>query len=309
MSLLTIGTVAYDAIETPYEKTDKILGGSCTYIAHSAAYFTDKVNISAVVGDDLDKKYIDGFHKHGINTEGLQIKEGEKSFFWSGKYHNNMNNRDTLITDLNVLENFDPILPSSYQDCKYLMLGNLTPAIQAKVLERLETRPKFIAMDTMNLWIDIANHDLKDIIGKTDLLIINDEEARLLTNEYSLAKAAEQILTYGLQYVIIKKGEHGALLFSKEEVFSVPGLPLKDVIDPTGAGDCFAGGLMGYLTKTDDISFENLKKALVIGSTMASFCVEKLGTEKITNLSKTQISERLNLFVKLASFDSNFNLS
>ena len=308
MSLLTIGTVAYDAIETPFVKTDKVLGGSCTYIAHAAAYFADKVNVTAVVGDDFDKQYIDNFHKSGINTEGLQIKEGEKSFFWSGKYHNNMNNRDTLITDLNVLENFDPILPASYQDCKYLMLGNLTPAIQLQVLERLETRPKFIAMDTMNLWIDIANHDLKDVIAKTDLLIINDEEARLLTNEYSLVNAAEQILAYGLKYVIIKKGEHGALVFSKDEIFSVPALPLKEVVDPTGAGDAFAGGLIGYLTKTDDSSFENLKKAVFFGSVMASFCVEKLGPDNINNLSQTQIKERLEAFTKLVNFDKDFDL-
>ncbi|MCG8475756.1 MAG: PfkB family carbohydrate kinase [Cytophagales bacterium] len=306
MSLLSIGTVAFDAIETPFGKTDKIIGGSCTYISLAASYFTPKVNISAVIGDDFPESDIRAFNERNINTEGLQIKEGEKTFFWSGKYHNDMNTRDTLQTDLNVLEDFDPVLPDSYQDCDFLMLGNLTPSIQKTVIDRMKKRPKFVAMDTMNLWMDIAMADLKKVLKMVDILIINDEEARQLSGEYSLVRAAKAIQQMGPNYLIIKKGEHGALLFNKNKIFHAPALPLEEVFDPTGAGDTFAGGFMGYLAKTGTVNFENMKKAIIFGSAMASFCVEKFGPERLLDLTPLEISERVKQFIELTDFSKEF---
>jgi len=302
MSLIIIGTVAFDAIETPFGKTDKIVGGAATYASLAASYFYNKVKIVAVVGDDFAKSDIDTFTNHGIDTEGLQIKEGEKSFFWSGKYHNDMNSRDTLITELNVLENFDPIIPESYQDCEYLMLGNLTPQVQQTVIKRLKNRPKLIVLDTMNFWMDIMMPDLLETIKLIDVLTINDEEARQLSGEYSLVKAAKKILTMGPKYLIIKKGEHGALLFHEDKVFSTPALPLAEVFDPTGAGDTFAGGFIGYLAKAGTIDFHTMKNAIVYGSALASFCVEKFGTERILNLTEEDIKSRITEFVNLSAF-------
>jgi sugar/nucleoside kinase (ribokinase family) len=303
MSLLVVGSVAFDAIETPFGKTDKIIGGAATYIGLSASYFTKKANLVAVVGGDFPKQDIELLQKHGINTEGLQIKENEKSFFWSGKYHNDMNSRDTLVTELNVLGTFDPIIPESYQDCEYLMLGNLAPAVQSAVISRLKKRPKLIVMDTMNFWMEIALDDLKNTLKQVDVLSINDEEARQLSGEYSLVKAAHKIMKMGPKYLIIKKGEHGALLFNEDHVFYAPALPLEDVFDPTGAGDTFAGGFIGYLASTKNISFENMKRAIIYGSAMASFCVEKFGTERLINLKNPEIDDRLQKFVDLVQFE------
>lgn len=302
MSLIIIGTVAFDAIETPFGKTDKIVGGAATYASLAASYFYNKVKIVGVIGDDFQQENIDKFTQHGIDTEGLQIKEGEKSFFWSGKYHNDMNSRDTLITELNVLENFDPIIPESYQDCEYLMLGNLTPIVQQTVIKRLKNRPKLIVLDTMNFWMDIMMSDLLETIKLIDVLTINDEEARQLSGEYSLVKAAKKILEMGPKYLIIKKGEHGALLFHEDKIFSAPALPLAEVFDPTGAGDTFAGGFIGYLAKVGTINFANMKNAIIYGSALASFCVEKFGTEKILDLKEEEITARVQEFVNLSSF-------
>lgn len=302
MSLLAIGTVAFDALESPFGKTDKIIGGACTYISLSASYFTKPINVVAVVGDDFPQEYIELLQNQGVDTEGLQIKAGEKSFFWSGKYHNDMNTRDTLVTELNVLADFDPIIPESYQNCEYLMLGNLTPQVQMTVLDRLKNRPKLVVMDTMNFWMEIAMDDLKEVMKKVDVLSINDEEARMLSGEYSLRKAARKIMAMGPKTLIIKKGEHGALLFQGEEVFFAPALPLEEVFDPTGAGDTFAGGFIGYLAATGDISFENMKRAIIYGSAMASFCVEKFGTERLLGLSKEEVDARVQQFVKLSGF-------
>jgi sugar/nucleoside kinase (ribokinase family) len=303
MSLLVIGTVAFDALETPFGKTDKIVGGAATYAGLAASYFYDKVKIVAVVGDDFPQQNIQEFNDHGIDTEGLQIKEGEKSFFWSGKYHNDMNTRDTIATELNVLADFDPIIPDSYQDCEYLMLGNLTPQVQQTVINRLKNRPKLIVMDTMNFWMDIAMDDLLETIKMVDVLTINDAEARQLSGEYSLVKAARKILTMGPKYLIIKKGEHGALLFGDDKVFSAPALPLADVFDPTGAGDTFAGGFIGYMAKVGTVNFNNMKNAIIFGSALASFCVEKFGTERIIDLSQVEIAARVQEFVSLATFE------
>lgn len=303
MSLIIIGTVAFDAIETPFGKTDKIVGGAATYAGLAASYFYNKAKIVAVVGDDFGDSNIKLLKNRGIDTEGLQIKSGEKSFFWSGKYHNDMNSRDTLITELNVLENFDPIIPESYQDCEYLMLGNLTPQIQRTVIERLRKRPKLIVLDTMNFWMDIMMGDLLETIKLIDVLTINDSEARQLSGEYSLVKAANKILTMGPKYLIIKKGEHGALLFHEDKIFSAPALPLADVFDPTGAGDTFAGGFIGYLAKVGTVNFNNMKNALIYGSALASFCVEKFGTERLLELDQQAIASRLQQFVQLSSFE------
>lgn len=303
MSLIIIGTVAFDAIETPFGKTDKIVGGAATYASLAASYFYNKAKIVAVVGDDFGDHNINILKKRGIDTEGLQIKAGEKSFFWSGKYHNDMNSRDTLITELNVLENFDPVIPDSYQDCEYLMLGNLTPQIQRTVIERLKNRPKLIVLDTMNFWMDIMMDDLLETIKLVDVLTINDSEARQLSGEYSLVKAANKILTMGPKYLIIKKGEHGALLFHEDKIFSAPALPLADVFDPTGAGDTFAGGFIGYLAKVGTVSFNNMKNALIYGSALASFCVEKFGTERLLELNQQLITNRLQQFVQLSNFE------
>ncbi|RAJ33288.1 PfkB family carbohydrate kinase [Pedobacter cryoconitis] len=302
MSLIIIGTVAFDAIETPFGKTDKIVGGAATYASLAASYFYNKVKIVGVVGDDFHQEDINTFTKHGIDTEGLQIKAGEKSFFWSGKYHNDMNSRDTLVTELNVLGDFDPIIPESYQDCEYLMLGNLTPQVQQTVIKRLKNRPKLIVLDTMNFWMDIALNDLLDTLKMIDVLTINDEEARQLSGEYSLVKAAKKILEMGPKYLIIKKGEHGALLFHEDKVFSTPALPLAEVFDPTGAGDTFAGGFIGYLAKVGTVNFDTMKNAIVYGSALASFCVEKFGTEKIVNLTEAEVAGRIQEFVNLSAF-------
>lgn len=303
MSLLVIGTVAFDAIETPFGKTDKIVGGAATYASLAASYFYDKVKIVAVVGDDFPENEIADFGKHHIDTEGLQVKAGEKSFFWSGKYHNDMNSRDTLITELNVLADFDPIIPASYQDCEYLMLGNLTPQVQQTVIKRLTNRPKLIVMDTMNFWMDVAMDDLLATIKMVDVLTINDAEARQLSGEYALVKAANKILAMGPKYLIIKKGEHGALLFGEGKIFAAPALPLEEVFDPTGAGDTFAGGFIGYMAKAGEVNFENMKNAIIYGSALASFCVEKFGTEKIKNLAPAEVAARVQEFVSLSKFE------
>jgi sugar/nucleoside kinase (ribokinase family) len=303
MSLLAVGTVAFDAIETPFGKTDKIVGGAATYICLSASYFTKKINLVSVVGEDFPQDSIKMLQNHGVNTNGLQVKMGEKTFFWSGKYHNDMNSRDTLDTQLNVLESFDPVIPEAYQDCEFLMLGNLVPAVQRKVIMSLKNRPKLIVMDTMNFWMDIAMDELIKTIAMVDVLTINDAEARQLSGEYSLVKAAQKILKMGPKYLIIKKGEHGALLFNDKQVFFAPALPLEDVFDPTGAGDTFAGGFIGFLADSKDISFDNMKRAIIYASAMASFCVEKFGTERIVNLGKEELENRVQEFINLVQFD------
>ncbi len=306
MSLVNVGTVAFDAIETPFGKTDKIIGGACTYISLAASYFTKQAKIVSVVGEDFPQEVLDMFKEKDIITEGLQVKKGEKTFFWSGKYHNDMNSRDTLDTQLNVLESFDPIIPESYQDCEYLMLGNLTPATQLKVIQRLKNRPKLIVLDTMNFWMEVAMDDLKKVIQEVDVLTINDEEARLLSGEYSLRKAARKILTMGPSTLIIKKGEHGALLFNEEKVFFAPALPLEEVFDPTGAGDTFAGGFIGHLAATGDLSWENMKNAIIMGSALASFTVEKFGIERLRDLTMEEIADRINEFAELTNFSLEF---
>lgn len=309
MKLLSVGTVAFDALETPFGKRDRIVGGSCTYISLSASYFLNDLGLVSVVGDDFPQETIDLLENKSINLEGLQIKKGEKTFFWSGKYHNDMNTRDTLDTQLNVLENFDPIIPDSFKNPEYVMLGNLVPALQLQVLDRLENTPKLVVLDTMNLWMDVALEDLKKVLKRVDLLTINDEEARQLSGEYSLRKAARVILDMGPKYLIIKKGEHGALLFHGENIFYVPALPLEEVFDPTGAGDTFAGGFIGYLAATDDVSFENMKRAVVMGSAMASFCVEKFGPERMENLTQDEINGRIAQFKKLTDFTMNYEFA
>jgi len=303
MSLLTVGSVAFDAIETPFGKTDKIVGGAGTFIALSASNFVKDQRIVSVVGEDFPQETLDILAAKGVALEGLQIKKGEKTFFWSGRYHNDMNSRDTLVTELNVLENFDPIIPESYQGAEYLMLGNLAPAVQRMVIERLTQRPKLIAMDTMNFWMDIAMDDLKQTLRLVDVLIINDEEARQLSGEYSLLRASKVIRAMGPKTLIIKKGEHGALLFQDEKVFFAPALPLEEVFDPTGAGDTFAGGFIGFLAATDDITFENMKRAIIAGSALASFCVEKFGTQRLLEISRADIDRRVEEFVKLTNFE------
>jgi sugar/nucleoside kinase (ribokinase family) len=303
MSLLVIGSVAFDAIETPFGKTDKIIGGAATYISLSSSYFTQNVNLVAVVGGDFPKEDIILLEKHGVNTEGLQIKENEKSFFWSGKYHNDMNSRDTLVTELNVLGDFDPIIPATYQGSEYVMLGNLSPEVQRTVIERMETKPKLIAMDTMNFWMDIARKELDKTIALVDVLIINDEEARQLSGEYALKTAAKKIMAMGPKFLIIKKGEHGALLFGDDKIYYCPALPLESVFDPTGAGDTFAGGFIGHLAASDDISYANMKRAVIYGSAMASFCVEKFGTERIINLGKEEVNTRVQEFIDLSQVE------
>jgi len=299
MSIVTVGTVAFDAIETPFGKTDKIVGGAATYISWAASYFSDNMNIVSIIGDDFDMSELEKLRKRGVNTDGIEIVEGEKSFFWSGKYHLDMNSRDTLVTDLNVLLKFNPVLPKSYLNPDILMLGNIDPALQIKVIEQIEVRPKLVVLDTMNFWMDIAMDNLKAVIAKIDVITINDEEARQLSGEYSLVKAARKIFTMGPRFVIIKKGEHGALLFHEDQVFFCPALPLEEVFDPTGAGDTFAGGFVGWLDKTRDISYDNMKRALIYGSAMASFCVEKFGTERLRELTKEDIQNRVNQFISL----------
>lgn len=301
--MLTVGTVAFDSIETPFGKVDKIVGGACTYISLAASYFCKDIKLVSVIGDDFPQSELDYLEKRGVHLDGLQVKQGEKSFFWAGKYHENMNQRDTLVTDLNVLADFDPILPEAWKSQEYVMLGNLTPDVQMRVLDQLSTKPKLIALDTMNFWMDIAMPRLKEVIARVDVLIINDEEARQLAGVHSLYTAAQMIHDMGPKYLVIKKGEHGALLFNREEIFFAPALPLAEVFDPTGAGDTFAGGFMGYVASTDDISFENMKRGIIHGSAMASFCVEKFGIEGLRDLSDYQIRERVQKFVQLTRFD------
>lgn len=304
MSLLTVGTVAFDAIETPFGKTDKIVGGAATYIAWAASYFSKKVNIVSVIGDDFDMAELEALQKRGVDTTGIEIKQGKKSFFWSGRYHMDMNSRDTLITDLNVLMEFNPIIPDSYKDSDILLLGNIDPNLQMKVIDQLPKRPKLVVLDTMNFWMtDAFRSKLMEVIGKVDVLTINDEEARILTHEYSLVKAAKKVLAMGPKYLVIKKGEHGALLFHENNAFYAPALPLEDVFDPTGAGDTFAGGFCGYIDKTRDISFDNMKRGIIYGSAMASFCVEKFGTERVKELSHKEIENRVQDFIDLVQFD------
>jgi sugar/nucleoside kinase (ribokinase family) len=303
MSLVIAGTMAYDAIETPFGKTDKIIGGSATYAAWSASNFTQPIKQISIIGGDFDQNELDAMSARGVEFDGVDVLKDEKSFFWSGKYHMDMNTRDTLITDLNVLEKFDPKVPESYQDCKYLMLGNLMPTLQLKIIDQLRTRPKLIIMDTMNFWMDIAMDELKKVIARVDVLMVNDAEARQLSDEYSLVKAAQKIMAMGPKFLIIKKGEHGALLFHEKQIFFAPALPLEDVFDPTGAGDTFAGGFIGHIAKTDDISFENMKTGIIVGSAMASFVVEKFGVQRLKEITMDDINDRLNQFVDLVNFD------
>jgi sugar/nucleoside kinase (ribokinase family) len=302
MSLVVVGTMAFDAIETPFGKSDKIIGGAATYIAWCASNFTPVKQIS-VVGGDFPEEELQALADRQVDLEGVQIKKDEKSFFWSGKYHMDMNTRDTLDTQLNVLANFQPVVPDSYQDCEFLMLGNLVPAVQRSVITQLKNRPRLIVMDTMNFWMEVAMDELKATIAMVDVLMVNDSEARQLSGDYSLVRAAATIMQMGPKYVIIKKGEHGALLFHENKVFFAPALPLEEVFDPTGAGDTFAGGFIGHLARTKDISFENMKTAIIIGSAMASYCVEKFGTQRLRELSKEDIANRLSDFVQLVNFD------
>ena len=303
MSLVVVGSMAFDAIETPFGKSDKIIGGAATYIAWSASNFASPIKQISVVGGDFPKEELQALEARGVILEGVQIKEDEKTFFWSGKYHMDMNTRDTLDTQLNVLANFTPVVPDSYQNCEFLMLGNLVPAVQLSVINQMKERPRLVVMDTMNFWMETAMDDLKKVLAKVDVLMVNDSEARELSHEFSLVKAAKKILQMGPQYLIIKKGEHGALLFHNDQVFFAPALPLEDVFDPTGAGDTFAGGFIGHIARTKDISFENMKTAIIIGSAMASFCVEKFGTQRLTEITKEDIDRRMIQFQELVNFD------
>jgi sugar/nucleoside kinase (ribokinase family) len=304
MSLLTVGTVAFDDIETPLGKAYKVVGGAATYISLAASFFVDRINLVSVIGDDFPSETLRHLRSRGVNLDGLQVKEGEKSFFWAGRYHKDLNSRDTLDTQLNVLADFDPALPPSYTGSEYDMLGNLTPAVQMRVIDQMNGKPRFIAMDTMNFWMNTAMEGLKAVLKKIDCLIINDEEARQLSNEYSLVKASEKILEMGPRFLVIKKGEHGALLFYEGDIFFAPALPLAEVFDPTGAGDTFAGGFIGYLAQSGDLSFENMKRAVIFGSAMASFCVEKFGIERLLELNNIDIKNRVAKFVQLVNFDA-----
>ncbi|HQW42691.1 MAG: sugar kinase [Chitinophagaceae bacterium] len=303
MSLITVGTMAFDAIETPFGKTDQIVGGSALYVAYAACNFVKPVQQISIVGYDFPKEEMDELRQRGIHLDGVEIVPDKKSFFWSGRYHEDMNSRDTLITDLNVLADFDPKVPDSYQGAEFLMLGNLAPKIQLNVIQELTKRPKLIAMDTMNFWMESAMPDLKIVLKYVDMLIVNDAEARQLTGLFSLVKAAKAILQMGPKYLIIKKGEHGALLFHGDEVFFAPALPLEDVFDPTGAGDTFAGGFIGHLAKSGDISFENMKRGIIVGSAMASFCVEKFGATRLKEINSNDIHNRIQQFKDLVSFE------
>ena len=302
MSLITLGTMAFDAIETPFGKVDQIVGGSATYVAYAASNFIKPVQQISIVGYDFPKEEMEALQARGVQTEGVEVVADKKSFFWSGKYHIDMNTRDTLVTDLNVLEDFNPIVPEAYQGAEFLMLGNLMPKLQLSVIDQLRVRPKLIVMDTMNFWMDIALDDLKEVLKKVDVLLVNDGEARQLSEEVSLVKAARKIMEMGPKFLIIKKGEHGALLFNEDKIFSAPALPLAEVFDPTGAGDTFAGGFIGYLAQVGTVNFASMKNAIIYGSALASFCVEKFGTEKIKDLTKDQIESRVQQFVNLSSF-------
>lgn len=303
MSLLVVGTVAFDELITPFGESGKILGGSATYAGLSASNFMDGIDIVSVVGEDFPEEHLENFRNKGITTEGINVVKGGKTFFWKGKYHNDMNTRDTLDTQLNVLADFNPVIPEKFRKSEFLMLGNLTPSVQMNILNQMEERPKLVILDTMNFWMDIAMDELKAVLKKIDVLTINDEEARQLSGEYSLVKAAKKIFEMGPKYLIIKKGEHGALLFGEGEVFFAPALPLEEVFDPTGAGDTFAGGFIGHLAHSRDISFENMKRAVIYGSALASFCVEKFGTERIAEINRKEMHERVNQFIDLTQFE------
>jgi sugar/nucleoside kinase (ribokinase family) len=303
MSLIVVGSMAFDAIETPFGKVDKIVGGSATYVAHTASYFVRPIQQVSIIGEDFPKEELDQLAERGVDLSGVEQVKGKKSFFWKGKYHLDMNTRDTLTTDLNVLADFNPVIPESYQGTEFLMLGNLDPVVQLSVISQMKTRPKMIVLDTMNFWMEIAMPKLAEVLQQVDALLVNDSEARQLSGQFSLVKAAREIMKMGPKYLIIKKGEHGALLFHNDQVFFAPALPLEDVFDPTGAGDTFAGGFIGHLARTKDISFDNLKTAIIVGSAMASFCVEKFGPEKLRTLTKTEIDLRIRQFVDLVNFD------
>ena len=303
MKLLAVGTVAFDAIETPFGKTDKILGGAATYIGLAASVMKTDVSLVSVIGGDFPQEYLDMMTSKGINLDGVEMIKDGKTFFWSGKYHNDLNSRDTLVTELNVLENFDPKIPASAADAEVLLLGNLHPAVQLAVLERMNSRPKLVILDTMNFWMDLSWDLLMEVIAKTDVITINDEEARQLSGEYSLVKAAQKIHTLGPKYVIIKKGEHGALLFDDGKVFAIPALPLEEVFDPTGAGDTFAGGFASHIAKSENISFENMKSAIIVGSAMASFTVEEFGTQRLEKVTQDELKQRITQFKELTTFE------
>lgn len=303
MSLITVGTMAFDAIETPFGKVDQIVGGSATYVAYAASQFVSPINQISIIGYDFPAEEIEELKKRDVHMDGVEVVSDKKSFFWSGKYHLDMNSRDTLVTDLNVLADFNPIVPESYQNSEFLMLGNLMPKLQMSVIDQMKTKPKLIVMDTMNFWMDVAMDDLKAVLKKVDVLLVNDAEARQLSGEISLVKSARIIMDMGPAFLIIKKGEHGALLFHKNHVFFAPALPLEEVFDPTGAGDTFAGGFIGHIAKTKDISFENMKRAIIVGSALASFCVEKFGPERLKEISKADIDARIQEFVQLVNFD------
>jgi sugar/nucleoside kinase (ribokinase family) len=303
MSLISVGSMAFDAIETPFGKVDKIVGGAATFVAYAAANFVKPVQQISIIGYDFPKEEMEELKRRGVELDGVEIVPDKKSFFWSGRYHEDMNSRDTLVTDLNVLGDFKPKVPDSYQGSEFLMLGNLAPSVQISVINQMRKRPKLIAMDTMNFWMEVAMPELQQLLSMVDVLLINDAEARQLTAQYSLVKAAREILTMGPKYLVIKKGEHGALLFHGDNVFFAPALPLEDVFDPTGAGDTFAGGFMGHLAKTGDISFDNMKRAIIVGSAMASFCVEKFGPTRLKEITKKDIDRRLQQFKELVNFE------
>jgi sugar/nucleoside kinase (ribokinase family) len=303
MSLIVVGTMAFDAIETPFGKIDQVIGGSATYVAYAASNFVQPIQQVSIVGYDFPQEEMDDLSKRGVQLDGVKIVPDKKSFFWSGRYHMDMNTRDTLVTDLNVLLDFDPALPESYQNAEFLMLGNLDPVIQKKVITQLKKRPKLIVMDTMNFWMEVAMPQLEETLKLVDVLMVNDSEARQLSGQFSLVKAAKEIMKMGPKYLIIKKGEHGALLFHGDQVFFAPALPLEEVFDPTGAGDTFAGGFIGHIARTKDISFDNMKTAIIIGSAMASYCVEKFGPQKLKEINKQDIETRIRQFVELVNFD------
>ncbi len=304
MSLLTVGTVAFDNIETPLGKADNVVGGAATYISLAASHFLDQINLVSVIGDDFPQNELDYLSSRGVDLRGLQVRKGEKSFFWAGKYDQDMNSRETLDTQLNVLADFDPVLPAGYEKSEFVMLGNLTPAIQMRVIEQMNPKPRFIAMDTMNFWMNTAWDGLMEVLKKIDCLVINDEEARQLSGEFSIVKASEKIMKLGPKFLVIKKGEHGALLFYEDKLFFAPALPLAEVFDPTGAGDTFAGGFMGYLAQSGDTSFDNMKRAVIFGSAMASFCVEQFGITRLKGLTNIEIKNRVSKFVELVNFDA-----
>lgn len=303
MSLIVVGTMAFDAIETPFAKIDRIVGGSATYVAYAASNFIKPVQQISIIGSDFPKEEMKELGARGVQMEGVKIIPDKKSFFWSGKYHMDMNSRDTLVTDLNVLLDFDPEVPASYQGAEFLMLGNLDPTIQIKVIKQLKQRPRLIVMDTMNFWMETTMPELRTVLQMVDVLMVNDSEARQLSQQFSLVKAAREIMKMGPKFLIIKKGEHGALLFCEDQVFFAPALPLEDVFDPTGAGDTFAGGFVGHLARTKDISFDNMKTGIIVGSALASFCVEKFGPERLKEISRQDIDDRIQQFVNLVSFD------